>query len=312
MLTVVLLGASCPSWSNRWRNSRARAVAEHIAYVDGSTDDKQRLDVWAPRDAAGAPVVVFVHGGYWRSGDRRYYEPVTGLYGNIGVALGDMGLVTVVPSYRLFPTVDSVEPMLDDVAGAIRWTRAHIAQWGGDPERIVLAGHSAGGHLVLQLVTAPGALSSRGVEPRWVKGVAPISGIFDVVRATKQAREDLRTSLWEPLFGRDPERWSPLRRLTPAVARATPMLFIVGGRDYEVCLRDFAEARTRLHDVDGSSAFFRQVAANDHAEMVLRAGTREDHVLPAVAAFSHAVTKGPWPSSTPQPQAATASGPPAP
>jgi len=287
---VVASLSSCLSWSNLWRKSRARLVASDVVYVDGSSDDKHRLDVWAPDGARGAPVVIFVHGGYWRSGDRHYFTPVTGLYGNVGVALGDMDVVTVVPSYRLFPTVATVEPMLDDLAAAIRWTHDHVADHGGDPDRIVLAGHSAGGHLLLQLVTAPEALASRGVERRWVKGVAPVSGIFDVVRATRQAEDELRRDLWQPLFGHDPEGWSPLRRLGAEAARTTPMLFLVGSRDYPGCLADFASARAALRDVEGSHAFFRTVPGRDHAELVLQAGTKDDEVMPAVAAFARAVT----------------------
>jgi acetyl esterase/lipase len=286
--------ASCLSVRDALHPARAHVVAADVAYVTphagGGVDDKQRLDVWAPEGAHDAPVVIFVHGGYWNSGDRRYFDAVTGLYGSVGRALGEHGVVTVIPSYRLFPAVDSVEPMLDDIAAVVRWTHEHIAEHGGSPDRIVLAGHSAGGHLVLQLVAAPDALTSRGVDPHEVKGVAPISGVFDVARSTRLSDDAMRDALWLPLFGARPDAWSPLRHLTPAVARATPMLFFVGSRDERDCLLDYADARKALADVEGTSAAFIEIEGNSHRDMVLEVDGPADEVTPALAAFAQQVT----------------------
>jgi acetyl esterase/lipase len=290
----------------------AHAVATDVAYVAPdhgvAVDDKQRLDVWAPDDAHGAPVVIFVHGGYWNSGDRRYLDAVTGLYGNFGRALGADGVVTVLPSYRLFPRVSSIEPMLDDLAAVVRWTHEHIAAYGGSPDKIVLAGHSAGGHLVLQLVTAPHALEQRGIDATWVKGVAPISGVFDVARATRLSDDEMRAALWRPLFGARPDAWSPLRQLSVDAARATPMLFFVGSLDENDCLLDFNDAHTALAAVEGSSAFFRTIEGNNHRDMVLEVDTAADQVTPALAAFARQVTTTTSPTAT----TTTTTAPPAP
>jgi acetyl esterase/lipase len=316
LAAVTLLVSSCLAMRNAIAPSRAGVVAADVPYVrpvergaESGVDDKQRLDVWAPADAHDAPVVIFVHGGYWNSGDRRYFDVVTGLYGAFGRALGAHDIVTVIPSYRLFPQVDSVEPMLDDIAAVVRWTHAHIAAHGGSPERIVLAGHSAGGHLVLQLVTAPDALARRGVEPSWVKGVAPISGIFDVVRSTRQSDAKTRAALWEPLFGARPDDWSPLRRLAPTLTRSTPLLFFVGSRDEDVCLLDFADARAALADVDDTQASFRTVEGNTHRDMVLEIDGPSDEVTPHLAAFVHRVTSS---GLAPPPSSSSPTGPPSP
>jgi acetyl esterase/lipase len=298
--------AGCLALANLYRRSEAVNTAVDVPYVgrgDGvAVGDKQRLDVWAPRGAQGAPVVVFVHGGSWNSGDRRLWPHIVGLYGNVGVALADNGVVTVVPSYRLFPDVPTVEPMLDDVAAAVRWTREHIAVHGGDPERIVLAGHSAGGHLALQLLTAPGALAARGLDPAWVKGVVSISGVLDVGRGTSLAVEARRRDLWEPLFGTDVQRWSPLPRLRPDVA-LPPALFLIGENDYETCRRDYGDVEVQLGPVRGSRAFFARVPGNSHEDMVLEIGTVHDEVGPALAAFAHLITA--TPSSSPPPSPST-------
>src|SRR6185437_3046455 len=107
------------------------SVARDIGYVAGSAHPKHRLDVYAPRGAAHAPVVHFVHGGYWVEGDKDFHAALTGLYGSVGVALAKRGVVTVVQSYRLSPEV-AIDGILDDVMAGLRWTEEHAAEHGGD------------------------------------------------------------------------------------------------------------------------------------------------------------------------------------
>ncbi|HEY1100718.1 MAG TPA: alpha/beta hydrolase, partial [Myxococcota bacterium] len=176
-VSSALLSSSCLVWRNQWRHTVAVRVADDVAYLDDN-DDKHRLDVFSPSGASSAaplPVVIFVHGGWWRAGDRSYFEPIVGLYGNVGTALGDMGVVTVVPSYRLWPNVSSPRQQLDDLAAVVAWTKQHIARFGGDPSRIVLAGHSAGGHLVTLLGAVDGEATSRGLAADDIDAVVAIS-----------------------------------------------------------------------------------------------------------------------------------------
>ncbi len=293
-LAALLTSSSCLVWKNQWRNSNAVKTADDIAYVDDD-NDKHRLDVFAPRGAQGAPVVIFIHGGFWRSGDRSTFEPIVGLYGNVGTALADNDVVTVIPSYRLFPEVKSVDDMLDDVARSIAWTRDHIAVHGGDPDKIVLAGHSAGAHLVALLATQPGALEKRGLDPRLIKGVVPLSGIYNVADAARRALEEDRAELYTPLFGGREQEQSPARyfdrKTRPAGQKMPRTLFVVGENDYESCLADYRQAEKDLAPWVGDEVFFHFVPAITHEEIVLRIGTAEDEVGPAVAAFAHFVTK---------------------
>lgn len=106
-------------------------------------DPRQRLDVHAPAGAQGLPVVVFFYGGSWASGDR-------GGYGFAARALAARGFVVVVPDYRLVPQV-RFPAFLEDGAAALAWTRAHIADHGGDPARLAVMGHSAGAWIALML-----------------------------------------------------------------------------------------------------------------------------------------------------------------
>ncbi|MDP2344192.1 MAG: alpha/beta hydrolase [Deltaproteobacteria bacterium] len=286
-LTLVA-SSSCLSWSNLWRKSNAVRTADGVAYIDDG-DDKHKLTVFAPQGAQGVPVVVFVHGGFWRSGDRSVFEPLVGLYSNVGVALADNDVVTVIPSYRLFPQVGSVEDMLDDVAAAIAWTRDHVAVHGGDPNRIILAGHSAGGHLVSLIASRPDALKKRGVDPSVIKGVVSLSGIFDIPGAAARAKlEEDRVTLWRPLFDAHGKEQSPAVYFGEHM---TPTLFLVGENDYETCLVDYRKAEKSLAHLVGDRAFFRFIPKNTHEEMVLTIGTADDAVSPAVAAFAHFATR---------------------
>ncbi len=286
---VVALGSSCLVWRNQWRNTVAVRVGDNVAYINDG-DDKHRLDVFAPSGASSAnplPVVIFVHGGWWRAGDRSYFEPIVGLYGNVGTALGDMGVVTVVPSYRLWPQANSYVDQLDDIAAVIRHTRANIAAVGGDPSRIFLAGHSAGGHLVAMLGSGGDVLTSRGLAADDVKGVIAISGIYDVQASAAAAPAEEQAEFWTPYFGTSAQQAvaSPLPLLPSSSA---PFLFLVGSDDYKNCLRDYASAETLL----GTTARYATIAGNSHEDMVLEIGTAQDEVAPRIAAFA-SVTAAP-------------------
>lgn len=151
------------------------AAGERVA--EGATygaNERQSVDVYAPQGrgvapaigAAKLPVIIFFHGGGWRHGDRQSY-------GFAGRAFASEGFVTVVAGYRLgqegkFPI------FMQDASAAIRWARANVARYGGDPDRIVLAGHSAGAHIVLMA----------GLDPQWlgdmVRPGGAIRGVIDL------------------------------------------------------------------------------------------------------------------------------------
>ena len=142
-------------------------VAQGIAY---GSDPRQRLDVYAPRrhGPEPLPVILFFYGGSWSSGAR-------GGYAFVGRALAARGFVTVIPDYRLVPQV-RFPAFVEDGAAAVRWVRAHIAMQGGDPARIVLAGHSAGAYNAAMLALDPRFLGRDRVA---VRGFAGLAGPYD-------------------------------------------------------------------------------------------------------------------------------------
>src|SRR6185436_8863637 len=104
---------------------------------------RQQLDIYAPMQAHGAPVFLFWHGGSWKSGDKERYRFV-------GARLARQGFVVAIPNYRLAPE-DSFPAFEQDAALAVRWMSDHARDFGGDPARMFLSGHSAGGHIALIL-----------------------------------------------------------------------------------------------------------------------------------------------------------------
>jgi acetyl esterase/lipase len=159
-----------------------------IEYSAGAPEDaeKHRLDIYRPRGAQKRPVLFFVHGGAWVRGDRKQYP----FFGN---RFAREGYVVVVPSYRLAPKHPH-PAQIEDVADAFAWTVRHIAGHGGDPQRIFVAGHSAGGHLVALLAANEKWLRQRGLGAAAIRGVISMSGVPDVT-GEAGAR----------VFGNDPE-----------------------------------------------------------------------------------------------------------
>ncbi len=164
------------------------AVRKDLAYLEGPAgqEPKHKLDLYIPQHRTPAPVFFFIHGGAWKYGDRSQYPPLGNRY-----ALA--GLLTVVPSYRLAPQCP-FPAQIEDVAAAFAWTVRHVAEYGGDTNRIYVGGHSAGGHLAALLALDPHRLAPYQLRPGIIRGVLALSGVYDLARITGL----------ESVFGRDP------------------------------------------------------------------------------------------------------------
>ncbi|MGR4040549.1 alpha/beta hydrolase [Pseudomonas sp. 910_21] len=140
-----------------------------IAY---GSDPRQKLDVYQPRQAVpGAPVVVFFYGGSWNSGSRSDYDFV-------GEALASRGMVVVLADYRLYPQV-RYPAFLEDAARAVAWTHEHIGEFGADPRRLYLMGHSSGAYNVAMLALDSRLLGQVGLTPQIIKGWIGLAGPYD-------------------------------------------------------------------------------------------------------------------------------------
>jgi acetyl esterase/lipase len=160
---VKLLNATIPSSGYRKTSG--------IAY---GSDPRQVLDVYAPAAAASAeprPVVVFFYGGSWQNGDR-------GNYLFVAQALTSRGYVAVLPDYRTYPET-AFPGFVNDAAAAARWTRDHAHEFGGDPSRLFVMGHSAGAHLAALIATDPRYLASQSMSKADLRGVIGLAGPYD-------------------------------------------------------------------------------------------------------------------------------------
>jgi acetyl esterase/lipase len=160
---VKLLNATIPSSGYRKTSG--------IAY---GSDPRQVLDVYVPAAAASAeprPVVVFFYGGSWQNGDR-------GNYLFVAQALTSRGYVAVLPDYRTYPET-AFPGFVNDAAAAARWTRDHAHEFGGDPSRLFVMGHSAGAHLAALIATDPRYLASQSMSKADLRGVIGLAGPYD-------------------------------------------------------------------------------------------------------------------------------------
>jgi acetyl esterase/lipase len=147
-------------------------VYRDLPYVEPK-NERQTLDVYAPAEGRNHPLVVWIHGGGWRRGDK----------GNLQrkpQAFTDHGYVLVATNYRFVPDV-TIKEMTADVAKAIRWAHDHARDYGGDPRSIFVAGHSAGAHLAALVCTDDRYLKAEGLSLAILKGCVPVDvAAFDV------------------------------------------------------------------------------------------------------------------------------------
>lgn len=191
---------------------------------------RQKLDVYSPKDAKDRPVVVFFYGGSWTAGSR-------GLYRFVGAALAERGIVTVLPDYRLYPQV-KFPAFVDDGALAIAWVQKHAHEFGGDPKRIVLMGHSAGGHEAAFLAYDRRLLQKVGARPEWIVGLVGLSGPYALAPDT----EILNTIFASPYTEAE---WQPVRFVTP---QSPPTLLVHGTADDVVSIKHAENLRDVLQE----------------------------------------------------------------
>ncbi len=239
-------------------------LVSDISYTDGASADaaKHELDLYLPKDRNNFPVVMFVHGGSWRSGDRSLYRA-------LGIHFARAGIATVIPSYRLMPQ-NPHPAQIEDLAAAFAWMYRNIPGYGGDLKRVYLTGHSAGGHLVSLLALDPSYLNKYAIPAGAIRGVVSMSGVYDV-RNTP-----------EFVFEGDRQRASPLAYT--ASPNAPPFLITYCQWDYAGLpkqARDFAAALKRSF-VDARLIY---VPGETHISEIIAAVKDDSSLARAVLSF---------------------------
>jgi acetyl esterase/lipase len=170
----MLAGCSPAALLNATVPAHGVSVHRGISYGAGP---RRQLDVYRDEAVAGPrPLVVFLYGGSWRTGDR-------GSYAFVAIPLAARGAVVVVPDYRLYPEV-AFPDFLDDNAHAVAWAVAHAAELGADPHRLFIVGHSAGAYNAAMLAVDPRWLARAGLDRVRVAGVVGLAGPYDFLPMT--------------------------------------------------------------------------------------------------------------------------------
>lgn len=232
--------------------------------------ERHRLDIY-PADRPGAPVLLFLHGGGFVGGDKRSDET---FYGNVGRYFAAKGFLAIAANYRLAPM--SVWPSGHEDVTAIRaWIDRHVAEYGGDPHRIVLVGQSAGaGHAAGYLFDP----RSEGRRDRSIRAVALLSGFY---RADKTMPGGPRQ-----YFGDDESVWedrSPAAHLT---CEHPPIMLSVAELDPPPIARQTFGFADALETADGQAPELVSFAAHNHVSTVHGLGLGSDTVGRAICEFA--------------------------
>lgn len=218
----------------------------NIAYGEGP---RHKLDVYRPRDGSGHTVAMFIYGGGWEEGDRDMYRFV-------GAALASAGFVTVVPDYRIFPEV-RFPAFIEDGARATRWAYDNAAAYGGNSERLVMIGHSAGAHIAAMLALDPQWLEATGLPRHALKALVGLAGPYDFVPDTDNRRQ---------IFGPEAQR-ARTQPISFARPDAPPALFATGSHDRIVDPGNSTRLASKLNGV-GADATTRLYPHASHESLI--------------------------------------------
>lgn len=199
-------------------------VVHDVAY---GSDPRQRFDVYAPAHAERAPVILMVHGGGWRRGDKA----MRGVIENKVGRWVTRGFIVISTNYRMRPDTAPLQ-QAQDVARALAVAQRRAGEWGGDGTRFILMGHSAGAHLVALLSAEPALAQVQGARA-WLGTISLDSGTLDVI----QTMRSLHFPLFDQAFGGNRSDWlaaSPLQQMHKPIV---PFLAVCSSRRSNSCLQ---------------------------------------------------------------------------
>lgn len=244
---------------------------------------RHRLDVYAPPGEVGAPVLVFFHGGGFIRGDK-------GMRANVGAWGTSQGFVTALANYRLAPECRWPSGP-EDVVAVWLAVRAQVRDWGGDSDRIVLIGESAGAAHV-----AAAALMTRFQSPGWrIAGAALLSGPYNAglealaPQALGIAQPDVRNNAY---FGDDPTQWSKASIVEQVTTAPFPLLIAAAERDLRQMQVQASELFARLVTQHGFSPELHWWSGHDHFTPGASLGSADPTVGEPLGAFVQRCTGG--------------------
>lgn len=268
-------------WSFSTATAADKPTTPDVLYKAGATTERNKLDVYAPpkdeKSTAKRPIMVWLHGGGWRRGDKL-------MVAGKPAAFTAKGFVFVSVNYRFVPDAD-YRAQGADVAAAIAWIRAHAADYQADPDRIFIGGHSAGAHLSALVSTDERYLKGEKLDLSCLKGTILVDGAaYDIPKQIAEAPGPLQKSLYTNAFGTDETKQrdaSPFAHV--AAGKSIPpflILYVADRPDAKTQSEALAKA---LKDAGGAAELF-SAANKNHATINRELGDAGDP--PTVAMWS--------------------------
>lgn len=270
---IVLLLLASTAWAAESQ------VTRNIPYA-GNDTRRQLLDVYAPNGAKDLPVVVWMHGGGWRRGDKLLVQKKP-------QAFNDQGYVFVSINYRFVPN-HQMNDLATDVATAIKWVHDHIDEYGGSPKTIFVGGHSAGAHLAALVCSDESYLKSQGLDLTNIAGCFPVDtatyDAYKLITFLQRMKSD-RSELYTNAFGDTAEsqkKYSPVTHIQAGNTYPPFLLLHVASRaDATLSSNMFAKA---VNAAGGQAETF-AAQGKDHGSINKELGTAGDEPTKAVFAF---------------------------
>ncbi|HBX59083.1 MAG TPA: alpha/beta hydrolase [Methylophaga sp.] len=228
---------------------------QHRADLIYGDHPRLKLDIYQPVNSTVTTkpaTVIFFYGGGWETGDKADYKFVA-------EALTSQGVIVVIPDYRVYPEV--VFPQfIEDAAQSVGWTKQHIAEFGGDPEKLFIAGHSAGAHIAAMLSVNPLYLQQVDMQPQQLQGMIGLAGPYDFL--------PLKSGALKQIFGDESSQWQsqPVNFVTND---HPPMLLLVGTDDRTVLPRNSYRLADKLKQ-HGNSVELVEFDGYGHVAMVAK------------------------------------------
>ena len=244
-------------------------VHKDIAYRTGSDADKERnvLDVYVPKGKKDFPVFFFVHGGAWKIGSKStFVEPAK--------RFAEAGIGVVCPNYRFSPKVQH-PAHVEDVAKAFAWTVDNIGKHGGDAKKVVVSGHSAGGHLAALLATNETYLKAEKKTLADIRGVFGVSGVYHI---------DHRVKLFQDIFGDKEEVVKTASPVEHVAGKRPPMLLVYADKDMAGLPGSAKEFQKALAK-EKNDAEAKEFKDRDHITVMSKMKAADDPVFLAAKEF---------------------------
>jgi acetyl esterase/lipase len=259
LLPVLLGAAGLNAQDAKYQVERVR----DIPYNSGPSADRVRhkLDLYLPKGAKDFPVMIFVHGGAWKSGNKELYVP-------LGENFAKQGIGTAVINYRLTDSKGTVKhpDHIHDVAKAFAWVKENCGKYGGSKDKLFLSGHSAGGHLVALLALDESYLKAEGCSTRDICGVTAVSGVYTI---TPLVLGDI--------FSKDEAVCKAASPITHVTGHHPPFLIAYGNRDFPFMDLMAEELGKKLKQAKCDATVMKM--DRDHFTIVIQMGTKADDPL---------------------------------